>query len=67
MKIAGCDLHTRYQQVAMLDSETGELIEAGGPHQRGQPGLSLTSTQAGWGCATSRAFRQVAYPTAGSL
>ena len=27
MKIVGCDLHTRYQQVAMLDRETGELIE----------------------------------------
>ena len=25
MKIVGCDLHTRYQQVAMLDTETGEL------------------------------------------
>ena len=29
MMIIGCDLHTRYQQVAMLDTETGEL--AGGP------------------------------------
>jgi hypothetical protein len=28
MKIIGCDLHTRYQQIAMLDEETGEL--AGG-------------------------------------
>ena len=27
MKIVGCDLHTRYQQVAMLDAETGELVE----------------------------------------
>jgi hypothetical protein len=27
MKIVGCDLHTRYQQVAVLDEETGELIE----------------------------------------
>jgi hypothetical protein len=26
MKIVGC-LHTRYQQIAMLDDETGELIE----------------------------------------
>jgi hypothetical protein len=26
MKIVGCDLHTRYQQIAMLDAETGELI-----------------------------------------
>ena len=28
MKIVGCDLHTRYQQIAMLDKETGELIGA---------------------------------------
>ena len=27
MKIVGCDLHTCYQQVAMLDAETGEWIE----------------------------------------
>ena len=27
MKIVGCDLHTRYQQIAMLDDETGELVE----------------------------------------
>lgn len=25
MKIVGCDLHTRYQRIAMLNSETGEL------------------------------------------
>ena len=27
MLIIGCDLHTRYQQIAMLDKETGELVE----------------------------------------
>jgi hypothetical protein len=27
MFIVGCDLHTRYQQIAMLDQATGELIE----------------------------------------
>jgi transposase len=27
MKIVGCDLHTRYQQIAMLEEETGELTE----------------------------------------
>ena len=27
MMIIGCDLHTRYQQIAMLDTETGELVE----------------------------------------
>jgi len=36
MKIVGCDLHTRYQQVAMLDSETGELIERRLEHANGE-------------------------------
>ena len=27
MKIVGCDLHTCYQQVAMLDKETRDLAE----------------------------------------
>jgi hypothetical protein len=26
MMIIGCDLHTRYQQIAMLDLETGEIV-----------------------------------------
>ena len=30
MKIVGCDLHTRYEQIAMLDAETGELTEPPG-------------------------------------
>jgi transposase len=36
MKIIGCDLHTRYQQVAMLDQETGELIERRLEHEGGE-------------------------------
>ena len=27
MWIIGCDLHTRYQHVAALNTETGELVE----------------------------------------
>jgi len=27
MIIIGCDFHTRYQQIAMMDEATGELIE----------------------------------------
>jgi transposase len=27
MKIIGCDFHTRQQQIALLDTETGELVE----------------------------------------
>lgn len=36
MKIIGCDLHTRYQQIAMLDDETGELIERRLEHESGE-------------------------------
>jgi len=36
MKIIGCDLHTRYQQVAMVDQETGELIERRLEHESGE-------------------------------
>ena len=28
MMILGCDLHTRYQQIAMLDTSTGEMLES---------------------------------------
>ena len=36
MKIVGCDLHPRYQQIAMLDEETGELIERRLEHESGE-------------------------------
>ena len=31
MMIIGCDFHTRYQQIAMVDEATGELVERPGP------------------------------------
>jgi transposase len=36
MMIIGCDLHTRYQQIAMLDRETGELVERRLEHASGE-------------------------------
>jgi hypothetical protein len=36
MKIVGCDLNTRYQQIAMLDVETGELVERRLEHESGE-------------------------------
>jgi transposase len=36
MKIVGCDLHTRYQQIAMLDDRTGELVERRLEHESGE-------------------------------
>ncbi len=34
--IIGCDLHTRYQQIAMLDTETGEEVERRLEHESGE-------------------------------
>ncbi len=36
MIIVGCDLHTRYQQIAMLNQATGELIERRLEHENGE-------------------------------
>jgi transposase len=36
MMIIGCDFHTRYQQIAMMDESTGELIERRLDHQSGE-------------------------------
>ena len=36
MMIIGCDLHTRYQQIAMLDTETGELEQRRLEHENGE-------------------------------
>jgi len=36
MIIIGCDFHTRYQQIAMLDSATGELTERRLQHENGE-------------------------------
>ncbi len=35
MKIIGCDFHPGYQQIAMLDTDTGELIEMRLSHSHG--------------------------------
>jgi len=35
--IIGCDLHTRYQQIAMVDTETGEFVERRLEHERRVP------------------------------
>jgi len=36
MLIIGCDFHTRFQQIAMLDRETGEVIERRLEHEGGE-------------------------------
>jgi len=34
--IIGCDLHTRYQQIAMLEEETGEVVTRRLEHENGE-------------------------------
>jgi len=41
MMIIGCDLPTRYQQVAMLDTETGEEVERRLEPEMGEAGQAL--------------------------
>ena len=36
MRIIGCDFHPRYQQIAMLDEGTGELVERRLEHESGE-------------------------------
>ena len=36
MIIIGCDLHTRFQQIAMLDTATGEIVERRLEHGTGE-------------------------------
>ena len=36
MLIIGCDFHTRYQQIAMMDTVTGELLERRLGHENGE-------------------------------
>jgi transposase len=36
MMIIGCDFHTRYQQIAMMDDATGELTERRLEHESGE-------------------------------
>src|SRR5260370_12679663 len=36
MSIIGCDLHTRYQQIALLESATGEVVTRRLEHENGE-------------------------------
>jgi len=36
MRIIGCDFHTRYQQIAMMDESRGELVERRLGHESGE-------------------------------
>jgi transposase len=45
MMIIGCDFHTRYQQIAMMDEATGELVERRLEHQNRQAELFYRELQ----------------------
>ncbi len=45
--IIGCDLHTRYQQIAMLDTDTGELVERRLEHENGEAQAFYASLSGG--------------------
>ena len=49
MIIIGCDFHTRYQTIAMLDEATGELTERRLDHQCGEAEAFYRSLQGAGG------------------
>jgi hypothetical protein len=51
MKYIGCDFHPSFQQIAMLDKETGEMVERRLVHEKGGnqgSGGSPTLSHASW-------------------
>ena len=38
MKIIGCDFHSGYQQIVLLDLPTGEIVEKALSHERNEEG-----------------------------
>lgn len=46
MMIIGCDLHTRYQQIALLDDATGEVVERRLEHENGEARVFYTALAA---------------------
>jgi hypothetical protein len=39
MIVVGCDFHSRYQQIAYVDTETGDLVERRLEHENGEARL----------------------------
>ena len=39
MLTIGCDFHSRFQQIAMLDEQTGEIVERRLDHETGEAGM----------------------------
>ena len=47
MLMIGCDFHSRFPRIAMLDSQTGELIERRLEHETGEAGAFYASVPGG--------------------
>jgi len=45
MAIIGCDLHPRYQQIAMVDGGTGEIVTRRLEHEKGEAGAFYASVE----------------------
>jgi len=59
MIIIGCDFHTRYQQIAMADDKTGEiLLERRLDHGSGEatPSTVISREPCSWGSKPSAPF-----------
>jgi hypothetical protein len=53
--IIGCDLHPRYQQIAMVDTDTGELVERRLEHESGEARAFYTGLKGNPSCTLRRA------------
>ncbi len=60
--IVGCDLHTRYHQVAMLDTETGELVERQLEHESGEARAFYAALSGEWSTFSGNHEPCLAYP-----
>jgi hypothetical protein len=53
MIIIGCDFHTRFQQIAMLDPTTGKIVERRLEHETGEAEKASSYSHAGDGSRTA--------------
>jgi len=67
MLIIGCDFHTRYQQIAMLDTLTGELTERRLDHESGEAHASTAACKARCAWASKPPVRCIGSRAGGRL
>ena len=56
MLIIGCDFHTRYQHIAMMDTDTGESVEQRLEHENGEANAFYRSLAGGRALIPKNAF-----------